>query len=144
MKTLLAMIVMVVLAFFFLGYIEVPCSICILSFFVTIHIKRYYYKYQITAEQGDHYSGYNTILNMFLGFLIACYLCRHGSYPVDKSNFYFQHFGDNWYAIENSVFISILVLIAINISQGIHLSQYITNSEADYSRRLYQSQNTEN
>src|ERR1022692_2760689 len=118
MKYLLLFASLEFVLFVFAKFTAVLYSLYFISFILTLSLKRYYWKLEITHNQAEHYSGFNTILNFFLGIL-ACYAVND-SYLYYKfkelgyHDFYLDHKG----LIGFTIYFVIVVVGLINISTG--------------------------
>jgi hypothetical protein len=137
MKIVVQLLFVLFWSWLFVKFPPLLYGLYFLIFFLTINLKRNYWRLKITTEQADYYSGFNTIVTVVLGLFAL-----HGvndryfyylSIQYGFHDFYLNHAG----LIEIPIYIVIVLVGLINLASGHRFPQYITDQEADYKRRQY-------
>ncbi len=145
MKTLLAGIGYLLLFAILMKYVVVAYFLLIISFVLTLYLRRNYFNLEITSNQAEIYGGFNTIVNTLLFGPAIIYSWLHNDDLYNQ----FKILGPDFIFAPYNTYLNVLLLIfalligLLNVSSGIEFPQYVTNMEADYKRRLYKAKQEE-
>ncbi len=144
MRVLFQVVFVLLWSWLFIKFPPLLYGLYFLIFFLTIILKRNYWKLEITRQQAEHYAGFNTIITLFLGLFALSEVSHVYLYYEFKEHnqeyFFVEHSG----VIEAATYFLLLLVGLINFSNGIGFPEFIAKQEADYERRKHLAENQEN